>query len=332
MDSETGQNRHPYQDLTPDCVLDAVDSAGFRTDGRLLALNSYENRVYQVGIDGAAPVVAKFYRPGRWSDEAILEEHTFAAELAEREVPVVAPLSNGQGETLQRHGGFRFALYPRRGGHWPELEDEEVLLRLGRFLGRLHTVGAMRPFAHRPELNAETFGDTPVRYLLESGIVPREYRDRYAAATVKLLESIRVAYAEAGQVTLLRLHGDFHPGNILWTDTGAHLVDLDDARNGPAVQDLWMLLSGERPQMTRQLAALLDGYEEFAEFDRRELHLVEALRALRLVHYAAWLAQRWDDPAFPQAFPWFNTPRYWEEQILVLEEQLHRLEMPPLVA
>jgi Ser/Thr protein kinase RdoA (MazF antagonist) len=332
MDSDTGQNRHPYQDLTPDCVLDAVDSAGFRTDGRLLALNSYENRVYQVGIDGAAPVVAKFYRPGRWSDEAILEEHTFAAELAEREVPVVAPLPNGQGETLQRHGGFRFALYPRRGGHWPELEDEEVLLRLGRFLGRLHTVGSMRPFGHRPELNAGTFGDAPVRYLLESGTIPREYLNRYTAATAKLLESVRVAYAEAGRVNLLRLHGDFHPGNILWTESGAHLVDLDDARNGPAVQDLWMLLSGERPQMTRQLSALLDGYEEFAEFDRRELHLVEALRALRLVHYAAWLAQRWDDPAFPLAFPWFNTPKYWEEQILVLEEQLHRLELPPLVA
>jgi Ser/Thr protein kinase RdoA (MazF antagonist) len=328
--SSENKNIHPYQSLTPERVLDAVDSAGFRSDGRLLALNSYENRVYQVGIEGGAPLVAKFYRPGRWSDAAVLEEHTFARELVEADVPVVAPLPGADGSTLLRFETFRFALFPRRGGHWPELEDPEVRLRLGRFLGRLHAVGAVHPFEHRPSLDPISFGRDPVAWLLDNGAVPREYEAAYREVTDRLLGLVDETYAGVGEVKRLRLHGDFHPGNILWTDQGAHLVDLDDARTGPAVQDLWMLLSGDRPQMTLQLSDLLEGYEEFNDFDRRELRLIEPLRALRLVHYTAWLAQRWDDPAFPRAFPWFNTPKYWEEHVLTLREQCERLTAPPL--
>lgn len=332
VSSEENKNIHPYQSLTPERVLDAVDSAGFRSDGRLLALNSYENRVYQVGIEDGAPVVVKFYRPGRWSDAAVLEEHAFALELAEAEVPVVAPLPGADGATLQHFENFRFAVFPRRGGHWPELDDPEVQLRLGRFLGRLHAVGAVRPFRHRPALDPITFGRQPRDYLLGSGAVPAQYREAYAVITQELLDQVAAGYAEAGPVRTLRLHGDFHPGNILWTESGAHLVDLDDARSGPAVQDLWMLLSGERAQMALQLSDLLEGYEEFNDFDRRELRLIEPLRALRLVHYTAWLAERWSDPAFPRAFPWFNTPKYWEEYLGTLREQLERLAEPPLGA
>ena len=321
---------HPYDALLPDLILDAIDAQGYRCSGSMLALNSYENRVYQIGLESGEFIVAKFYRPERWSDEAIAEEHAFAAQLAEVEIPVVAPLADDNGETLHNYHGFRFALFARRGGHWPELDDPDTQYRLGQFLGRIHAVGATRPFAHRPAITPETFGDQSLAYLLENGFLPRDYEQQYRDLAEGLLKEIHQRFA-AVDTPSLRLHGDFHPGNILWTDSGAHLVDLDDSRSGPAVQDLWMLLSGERGQMNSQLSELLEGYEEFYDFNRRELALIESLRTLRLLHYSAWLARRWTDPAFTLAFPWFNTVNYWEEQVLTLREQQLRIELPPLL-
>ena len=336
---------HPYSSLTPDAVLNALEGLGLRCDGRLLALNSYENRVYQVGLDEALPgappsampaVVAKFYRPARWTDAQILEEHAFGVELAAAEIPVVPPLAFG-GRTLHASGGFRFAVFHRRGGRAPELEDERTLVWLGRFIGRIHALGAARPFVHRPALDVATFGEEPRDYLLAGGFIPPDLAPAWTQVADLALEGVRHAYARAGRVAAIRVHGDCHPSNVLWTpDTGndpggPHFVDLDDARTAPAVQDLWMLISGDRASMGRQLGRLLEGYEDFAEFDDRELHLVEALRTLRLLHYSAWLARRWDDPAFPIAFPWFNTPRYWQDRILELREQVAALHEPPPV-
>jgi Ser/Thr protein kinase RdoA (MazF antagonist) len=319
---------HPYSRLTPDAVLDAVAAGGFSPDGRLLTLNSYENRVYQVWLDDAQEghdvLVAKFYRPERWSDAQIDEEHAFARELVEREIPVVAPLKS------LTFNGFRIALYPRRGGRTPELDDPRTLEWIGRFIGRIHAVGAIQPFNLREALTPESFGDQPRAFLLGSDFVPAELRDAWTAVTEQALNAVRGCYARAGEVRSLRLHGDCHPGNILWTHQGPHFVDLDDARMGPAMQDLWMLLSGDRAAMTRQLGDVLRGYEDFAELDRRELHLLEALRTLRLIHYSAWIARRWDDPAFPAAFPWFDTPRYWQDRILELREQIALMQEEPL--
>ena len=324
----------PYAGLTPDVVLDALASAGLRGDGRLLALNSYENRVYQVWLEAtAAPspdsVVAKFYRPARWTDAQILEEHEFTLELAEREIPVVAPLSL-DGRTLHESGGFRFAVYPRRGGRTPELEDRATLGWMGRFIGRIHAVGALRPFAERPALDIESFGHEPRRWLLEQGFIPADLIEAWKRATGLALAGVVRCHERAGELRRLRLHGDCHAGNVLWTDEGPHFVDFDDCRSGPAIQDLWMLLSGDRASMTRQLGDVLSGYEDFHEFDPRELHLLEALRTLRLIHYSAWLARRWDDPAFPAAFPWFNTQRYWQDRILEMKEQVALMDEEPL--
>ena len=321
---------HPYSRLTPDLVLDAVASVGLRPDGRMLGLNSYENRVYQIWLeetDGqSAVVVAKFYRPGRWSDEQIDEEHAFARELAEREIPVVAPTHSA------RHADFRFAVYPRRGGRTPDLDNPKTLEWIGRFIARIHAVGASAPFRHRETLTAQSFGHEARAWLLEHKCVPADLLEAWQAVTAQALSSVDACFARAGETRTLRLHGDCHPGNILWTDAGPHFVDLDDARMGPAIQDLWMLLSGDRASMTRQLADVLIGYEDFMELDRRELHLVEALRTLRLIHYSAWIARRWDDPAFPAAFPWFNTQRYWQDRILELREQISLMSEPPLSA
>ncbi len=319
----------PFADLSPDLVLAAIEQLGFVTDGRLLALNSYENRVYQVGVEEAPGIVAKFYRPGRWSDAAILEEHAFAAELATEEVPVVPPL-NIAGATLHEHAGYRFSVSPRRGGRSPELDRPEVLERIGRFIARLHNLGARAPFRHRPRVDIASFGEASHRFLLEGGWLPAELELAYASVVGHALEEVRACYTRAGQVRELRLHGDCHAGNVLWTDDGPHFVDLDDARTGPAIQDLWMLLSGERREMTAQLGYVLTGYEDFRELDARELHLVEALRTLRLLHYSAWIARRWADPAFPSAFPWFDTQRYWQDRILELREQIAAMQEGPL--
>jgi len=319
MDDSTTR---PYDGLTPDTVLDAVEAAGFRVDGRQLALNSYENRVYQVGLEegGGGPLgearflVAKFYRPSRWTDEQVLEEHAFATELAERD-----------------HQGFRFALFPRRGGRAPELEDPDVLEWLGRFIARIHAVGETRPFAHRPAIGVADFGIASRDYLLANGFIPGDLLEAWSGAAALAIEGALAAFDRAPEAARLRLHGDCHAGNVLWTPQGPHFVDLDDARTGPAVQDLWMLLSGDRASMSLQLRHVLRGYEDFREFDDRELRLVEPLRTLRLLHYSAWIARRWDDPAFPMAFPWFNTQRYWQDRVLELKEQVAAMQEPPLV-
>jgi Ser/Thr protein kinase RdoA (MazF antagonist) len=324
-----------FAGLTPDCVLDAMHSAGFQCDGRLLALNSYENRVYQLGMEEGAPLVAKFYRPRRWTDAAILEEHAFVGALSEAEIPVVPALVDITGQSLHRYQGYRFSVFPRQGGRAPELDRPDTLEWLGRFIGRIHALGALSSYQHRPTLDIENFGRQPVRFLLENDFIPADIRPAYLSITRLLLDAVEACFDRAGGYTAIRLHGDCHMGNVLWTDTGAHpgphFVDFDDSRMGPAIQDLWMLLSGSRSEMTAQLCDILAGYEDFFDFEPRQLHLIEALRSLRLLHYSAWLAQRWDDPAFKLAFPWFNTQRYWQDRILELREQLALMDEPPLV-
>ncbi|HUQ24241.1 MAG TPA: serine/threonine protein kinase [Burkholderiales bacterium] len=322
-DNSIRVEEHPYGRLTPDLVLDAVAAAGLRPDGRLLGLNSYENRVYQVWLEDNSAVVAKFYRPGRWTDAQIDEEHEFAHELAEREVPVVAPLHS------LHHAEFRIAIYPRRGGRPPELENPKALEWIGRFIARIHAVGAAKTFKRRETLNQKTFGHDQRAWLLEHDFIPADLLAAWKAITEQALSLVDEAFRVASFKSI-RLHGDCHPGNILWTDDGPHFVDLDDARMGPAVQDLWMLLSGDRAAMTQQIADVVRGYRDFMQLDRRELQLIEPLRTLRLLNYSAWVARRWDDPAFPAAFPWFNTQRYWQDRILELREQIALMTEPPI--
>ena len=319
----------PYETLSPDHVLDALESVNLPCDGRLLALNSFENRVYQVGQEDAPPVGAKFYRPGRWSDAAILEEHAFTLELAEREIPVVPPLIIGNA-TLHNFGAFRFAVYPRQGGRPPELEDPDTLEWMGRFMGRIHAVGDLQPFAHRPALDIQTFGTESRDYLLANRWLPPDLLPAWESVSQQALEGVQRCFDRAGDIHIQRLHGDCHMGNVLWTDDGPHFVDFDDCRMGPALQDIWMLLSGEPESMARQLRDVLAGYEDFFDFNPRQLHLLEALRTLRLLHYSAWLARRWDDPAFPAAFPWFNSQHYWQERVLELREQIALMDEAPL--
>lgn len=320
---------HPYESLTPDVMLDAVASTGHQPDGHLLALNSYENRVVQIGIDDAPPLIAKFYRPERWSDDAIGEELAFASTLAAAEIPVVPPWQAPDGRVLFGHAGFRFALFPRRGGRAPEPGDLDQLARIGRFLGRIHMTGQDRGFRHRPTLGVDDIGWPAREAVLGSSLLPGHLQDGYTRISDELLRAVgeRLDGVEARPI---RLHGDCHLGNVLWTDEGPHFVDLDDCRNGPAVQDLWMLISGEPGEQARQMDALLSGYTLFQAFDHRQLALVEPLRALRMLHYAGWLARRWSDPAFPAAFPWAESPHYWEEHVTDLRHQLTLLDAPPL--
>lgn len=316
--------------LTPERMLDAMEHAGLRPDGRLLQLNSYENRVLQAYLEDGSAVVAKFYRSGRWSDAQILEEHAFARELVEAEVPVVAPMMldvDGQTTTLAHVQGDRFAVSPRQGGRAPELEDPEVLRWIGRFLARLHEVGQRRPFEHRVSWNTAQPAREARDWLRDHDILAPDVAPQWHDAAERCITAIQAAFDQQPQLRSLRLHGDCHPGNLLWTpDRGPHFVDLDDAMQGPAVQDLWMMLSGDPEAARRQLDALLDGYESVREFDWRELRLIEALRTQRMIHHSAWLARRWDDPAFPLAFPWFGTPNYWSDQVVKLREQLDAMQ------
>lgn len=337
----------PYADLTPQTVLDALDAVGLRGDGRLLQLNSYENRVFLVHLEDGRAVVAKFYRPGRWSDVQILEEHTFAAELSAHEIPLAAPLMLALdetapcaaeaalvGPTLARlktaEGEHRYSVTPRQSGRAPELEDDATLEWIGRFIGRIHAVGASAPFAHRLTMDVATFGTEPRDWLLAQRLVSDDVATAWRAVTTQALAAATEAFASCEGLPTIRLHGDCHAGNLLWTEGGPHFVDLDDAVNGPAVQDLWMLLAGDRATARRQLSALLAGYETFREFDWRELRLVEALRTLRIIHHSAWIARRWEDPAFPIAFPWFASPSYWAEQTTRLREQLDAMAEPSI--
>jgi Ser/Thr protein kinase RdoA (MazF antagonist) len=319
---------HPFDQLTPEFIMDAVESKGYLCDGRILALNSYENRVYQVGIEDQEPLIAKFYRPDRWRDEQITEEHHFCFELAEQELPVVAPLMDDNGESLYWCAPFRFALFPRRGGHEPDLDNPDNLFAMGRLLGRIHLVGASKRFEHRPELNSKSFGHASAD-LISERFIPAGLKTSYTSLARDLLQVVDSIMNSIDYRTI-RTHGDCHRGNILWRDDSPNFVDLDDARMAPAIQDIWMLLSGDRHSRITQLSEVVDGYNEFFDFETAQLRLIEPLRTLRMMHYCAWVASRWDDPAFPRAFPWFNTERYWGEHILELREQMAILNEPPL--
>ncbi|SHJ85718.1 Ser/Thr protein kinase RdoA involved in Cpx stress response, MazF antagonist [Malonomonas rubra DSM 5091] len=322
-------SEHPFDRLTPSFIMDAIETQGFYCDCRIFALNSYENRVYQVGIEDGEPLIAKFYRPERWTDEQIREEHLFTRELAEQELPVVAPWCSDSGASLFAYDGFRFGLYPRKGGHAPELDNLDHLKVLGRLLARIHLIGARTPFFERPKLDSQSFGHRNVELICEN-FIPADYRESYQSLTRDLLQIIDERFAQFSDVRFIRTHGDCHSGNMLWREDAPNFVDFDDARMAPAIQDLWMLLSGEEEQQRRQMEKILEGYHEFNDFDFRELQLIEVLRTLRIINYSAWLATRWDDPAFPRTFPWFGTLQYWGEHILELREQMAALMEPAL--
>ncbi len=322
---ENSNNLHPFETLDPSFILDAVDNVGFQTDGRVTILNSYENRVYQIGIEGGEPVIAKFYRPDRWTNEQIQEEHRYCYELMDAELPVVAPIKNKLNVSLFEYGNFRFSLYPRKGGRAPELDNLDNLFILGRFLGRIHLIGAACPFEFRPSINSQSYGHDSVQYIKENNI-PDELRVAYETLTDDLLNIIDSTMSDVSDIKFIRAHGDCHIGNMLWRDELPHFIDFDDSRMAPAIQDIWMLLSGDHNEQRIQLREIIEGYNEFAEFNLNELKFIESLRTLRMLHFSAWLARRWDDPAFPLGFPWFNTPRYWEEHILNLREQLSELQ------
>ncbi|MDO6469240.1 serine/threonine protein kinase [Neptunomonas phycophila] len=322
-------NKQPFYELKPDTVIDAVESIGYLSDGRIMALNSYENRVYQVGLDESEPLIAKFYRPQRWTDEQIGEEHRFMAQLVEQDLSVVAPIKSDTGQTLFSYDDYRFSLFVRKGGRAPELEDPEHLFQLGNTLGRIHLAGQAEPFKHRPTLDIQSYGIDSTDFISRE-LIPVSLKAAYDSLTSDLLREIDAAFKRAGDVVYQRVHGDCHGGNILWRDDMPHFVDFDDAQMAPAIQDLWMLLTGDRHQQELQLGEVIDGYNEFASFNPRELHLVEALRTLRMMNYAAWIGRRWEDPAFPMSFPWFNTERYWGEHLLELKEQFAKLQEPVL--
>ncbi len=321
---------HPYEALTPDVVIDAVESLGYLSDARILALNSYENRVYQIGIEDSQPLIAKFYRPQRWTDEQILEEHEFTQQLRELGLPVIPPIANGDGKTLHQYKDFRISLFPRQGGHAPELDNLDNLMTLGRMMGRIHSCGVQQEFVSRPAVDIASYAEEPIEFLLGSGSIPDSLINAYKTLTRDILLRLHAIWKEAGPQPQIRLHGDCHGGNILWRDDNPHFVDFDDCRSGPAIQDLWMFLSGDRQQQQIQCSEVIEGYNEFYDFHPIQLRLIEPLRTLRLIHYNAWLARRWQDPAFPHSFPWFNTERYWSEHIMELREQLAILHEPPL--
>ena len=323
---------HPYTRLTPDHVIAAVESTGRLSDARILALNSYENRVYQVGIEDEDPVIVKFYRPDRWSKQQIDEEHRFTRFLFDADIPVVPPLIINAGDdypTLAMHDDFMFSIYPRQGGRAPELDNLDHLHLLGRFIGRIHAAGQGFRFEHRVKLSVDQAGKN-VDYLLEAGFIPHDLEAAYLAISGEIMDAVNARRPDVDTYRQISLHGDCHSGNVLWRDDCPHFVDFDDAISGPAIQDLWMLLSGDNSNQQRQLMEIIEGYEMFYEFDLGELKLIEPLRAMRVLYFNAWLARRWDDPAFPLAFPWFNSPRYWSEYILELKETLTGLQQAPI--
>ena len=330
MNNEMTENPHPYEGLTPDVVMDAVESVGYRCDARNLVLNSYENRVFQIGLEEADPLIGKFYRPDRWTDDQILEEHEFTRELFDLEIPVVPPILLNEESTLAEYLGYRFSLYQRRGGRAPELDDAESLIILGRFIGRIHATGGANLFTYRPDISVDSYAVTSRSYLLENDYIPAELLPAYETITAELIDKVSRLFEQCESVRSIRLHGDCHMGNVLWRDSVPHFVDFDDARNGPAIQDLWMMLSGSRDQQSLQIRKILEGYTDFCEFNPLELRLVEACRTLRIMYHCCWIARRWDDPAFPRAFPWFNSQRYWSDHILELREQLSALDEMPL--
>ncbi len=324
------ESTHPFAALNPETVLNAIEQMGFKPDARFFALNSYENRVYQIGVEDGPPIIAKFYRPGRWSREQILEEHAFSQELAELEIPVVPPLTHASYGTLAEIEGFQIAVFPQLVGRAPDLDNLDNLLVMGRFIGRIHAVGKLSAFKSRAKYSADLFGHSPRQFLLEHDFIPAELRSAYETLTADLLSRVDQLLKTAGPLSLQRIHGDCHLGNVLWRDETPNFVDFDDTMMGPAIQDLWMLLSGDRNQRQAQLLDIVEGYNEFFDFKPTELSLIEALRTLRIIHYSAWLAKRWQDPAFPMNFPWFNTIRYWSEHVLELREQMSALDEPPL--
>jgi Ser/Thr protein kinase RdoA (MazF antagonist) len=329
INKSRGSDLQPFSGLTPEVVLDAAAAIDLEPDGRLFALNSYENRVYQLGA-ACGQLVLKFYRPARWSDAQIAEEHQFTQELAAAELPVAAPLVIG-GQTLFKYREFRFAAFPWMRGRTPELDAPEARQILGRTLARMHQIGATRDFAVRPRIGVERLGWDARARVLASELLPDALRERYSSVSGALLERVSAAFARAAGTREIRIHGDCHLGNLLWNERGPVFVDLDDCAMGVRVQDLWMMLAGPPAEQQRQWRELLEGYQQFADFDFLEVTLIEPLRALRMLHHAAWVVHRWSDPAFPRAFPWFAEPRYWEGYLLDLLEQIAAIEDPPLL-
>ncbi len=330
--NEQISQQEDYSNLTPDTVLDAAASVGYDVNASIIPLNSYENRVYQIGINDSSPIITKFYRPRRWSNEAIMEEHSFSIELSELEIPVIAPFTDNDNKTLHYYNGYRFAIFPKQAGRSPDTDNMDQLYRIGRFIGRIHAVGATKNFQHRPSLEIQNYGYDAIDFLFNNNFIPAELDDSYKSTVeilIKKVESIFTTY-KYKNIQKQRIHGDCHISNILWRDEGPHFVDLDDCITGPVVQDIWMLLSGDRAEMTAQLSEILEGYSEFNSFNTSQLVFIESLRALRLLHYSSWLAKRWNDPAFPHNFPWFNTTKYWQDQILILREQISMLDEEPL--
>jgi Ser/Thr protein kinase RdoA (MazF antagonist) len=323
-----------FFELTPDRVLDAVETSGIQCTGRCQPLNSFENRVYDVEIEGdeTSHRIVKFYRPGRWSKEQILEEHTFLADLAAEEVPAVAPLAFSDGSTLKTlDSGIHYCLFPKIGGRAPDELSDDGLKRVGRLLARIHQVGRRREAPHRIRLSTDSYGIANLEFLLEKGLIPDEFRDRYSTAAREICGHTKAWFEET---PMQRVHGDCHLGNLLRGSAGRSseserwfFVDFDDMLVAPPVQDLWLLLPGRDRQ---KLEVLLEGYEEIGDLDRTSLRLIEPLRALRFIHYTGWVARRWDDPAFPQAFPQFGTYRYWKDETEDLERQWHRIRLGQL--
>ncbi|PCJ17671.1 MAG: serine/threonine protein kinase [SAR86 cluster bacterium] len=321
---------HPYSSLTPSVVLSAVESVGYVTDARIFALNSYENRVYQIGLEDKPSIIVKFYRPDRWSDDQIHEEHSFTQELADLEIPVIPPINYPDKGALLEYGGFRFSVFEQFLGRPPEFDNLDNLLVMGRFVGRIHAVGALSNFSNRVVLSVDRFAISSRQFLLENDFIPIDLFKAYETLSQDLIDRVQDRFDAVGEIASLRIHGDCHPGNVLWKHDVPHFVDFDDTMTGPAMQDLWMMLSGDRNRRQAQLLELAEGYNEFHNFKASELELIESLRTMRLMNYSAWLAKRWEDPAFPLAFPWFNTERYWAEHILELREQLAALDEPTL--